>query len=84
MNALLVVFAKVPEKHLEITIAADARRQYIDGDEFSGVASKLSDLSSTLRLSYKRLESNKVANKQKKAPRQATLFPFINVRGGSK
>ena len=29
MNALLVVFAKVPEKHLEITIAADARRQYI-------------------------------------------------------
>ena len=78
MNALLVVFAKVPEKHLEITIAADARRQYIDGDEFSGVASKFSDLSSTLRLSYKRLESNIVANKQKKAPRQATLFPFIN------
>ena len=29
MNALLVVFAKVPEKHLGITIAADARRQYI-------------------------------------------------------
>jgi hypothetical protein len=29
MNALLVVFAKVPEKHLEFTIAADARRQYI-------------------------------------------------------
>jgi len=84
MNALLVVFAKVPEKHLEITIAADARRQYIDGDEFSGVASKFSDLSSTLRLSYKRLESNRVANKQKKAPRQGTLFPFINVRGGSK
>ena len=84
MNALLVVFAKVPEKHLEITIAADARRQYIDGDEFSGVASKFSDLSSTLRLSYKRLESNIVANKQKKAPRQGTLFPFINVRGGSK
>ena len=84
MNALLVVFAKVPEKHLEITIAADARRQYIDGDEFSGVASKFSDLSSTLRLSHKRLESNRVANKQKKAPRQGTLFPFINVRGGSK
>jgi nitrate/nitrite-specific signal transduction histidine kinase len=84
MNALLVVFAKVPEKHLEITIAADARRQYIDGDEFSGVASKFSDLSSTLRLSYKRLESNRVANKQKKAPHQGTLFPFINVRGGSK
>ena len=54
-----------------------------DGDEFSGVASKFSDLSSTLRLSYKRLESNRVANKQKKkAPRQATMFPFIN--GGSK
>ena len=53
MNALLVVFAKVPEKHLEITIAADARRQYIDGDEFSGVASKFSDLSSTLCLSTK-------------------------------
>ena len=84
MNALLVVFAKVPEKHLEITIAADARRQYIDGDEFSGVASKFSDLSSTLRLSYKRLESNRVANKQKKAPRQGTLFPVINVGGGSK
>ena len=134
MNALLVVFAKVPEKHLEITIAADARRQYIpsfaqrrstlskatsknlskmmnkkvhskkcvdddvemveeeevvtietindlcaqlhqmsakvqkfkcDGDEFSGVASKFSDLSSTLRLSYKRLESNRVANKRR-------------------
>ena len=48
------------------------------------VASKFSDLSSTLRLSYKRLESNRVANKQKKAPRQGTLFPFINVRGGSK
>ena len=65
MNALLVVFAKVLEKHLEITIAADARRQYIDGDEFSGVASKFSDLSSTLRLSYKRLESNRVANKRR-------------------
>ena len=104
MNALLVVFAKVPEKHLEITIAADARRQYIPSfaqrrSTLSKATSKnlskmmnkkvhskkcVTDLSSTLRLSYKRLESNRVANKQKKAPRQGTLFPFINVRGGSK
>jgi hypothetical protein len=83
MNALLVVFAKVPEKHLEITIAADARRQYIPS--FAQRRSTLSKATSkNLRLSYKRLESNRVANKQKKAPRQGTLFPFINVRGGSK
>ena len=64
--------------------SAKVQKFKCDGDEFSGVASKFSDLSSTLRLSYKRLESNRVANKQKKAPRQGTLFPFINVRGGSK
>jgi hypothetical protein len=74
MNTLLV--AKVPEKPLLLQMQEDSTFR------LSGVASKLSDLSSTLRLSYKRLESNKVANKQKKAPRQATLFPFIN--GGSK
>jgi len=65
-------------------MSAKVQKFKCDGDEFSGVASKFSDLSSTLRLSYKRLESNRVANKQKKAPRQGTLFPFINVRGGSK
>jgi hypothetical protein len=60
-------------------MSAKVQKFKCDGDEFSvsGVASKFSDLSSTLRLSYKRLESNRVANKQKKAPRQATLFPFI-------
>ena len=62
-------------------MSAKVQKFKCDGDEFSGVASKFSDLSSTLRLSYKRLESNRVANKQKKAPRQATLFPFINGRG---
>jgi hypothetical protein len=65
-------------------MSAKVQKFKCDGDEFSGVASKFSDLSSTLRLSHKRLESNRVANKQKKAPRQGTLFPFINVRGGSK
>jgi hypothetical protein len=78
MNTLLVVVAKVPEKPLSLQMQEDSTFR------LSGVASKFSDVSSTLRLSYKRLESNKVANKQKKAPRQATLFPFVFINGGSK
>jgi hypothetical protein len=78
MNTLLVVVAKVPEKPLLLQMQEDSTFR------LSGVASKFSDVSSTLRLSYKRLESNKVANKQKKAPRQATLFPFVFINGGSK
>ena len=90
MNALLVVFAKVPEKHLEITIAADARRQYIPSfaqrrSTLSKATSKnLSKMMNKKVHSKKCVTYNRVANKQKKAPRQGTLFPVINVRGGSK
>ena len=64
-----------------IQIAVKVKNFKCDGDEFDGVAGKITDLSSSLRLSHKRMLNNKIARKQQKEPRQQGLLPFFRARG---
>ena len=64
-----------------IQIAVKVKNFKCDGDEFDGVAGKITDLSSSLRLSHKRMLNNKIARKQQKEPRQQGLLPFLRARG---
>jgi hypothetical protein len=73
MNALLVVFAKVPEKHLEITIAADARRQYIPS-----FAQRRSTLSKATSKNLSKMMNKKVHSK--KCVTYALKKPLISCR----
>ena len=73
MNALLVVFAKVPEKHLEITIAADARRQYIPS-----FAQRRSTLSKATSKNLSKMMNKKVHSK--KCVTYALKKPLISSR----
>jgi hypothetical protein len=56
-----------------------------DGDEFDAAAAKFADLSSILRLSYNRIHHGTKQNcnrKQRKAPRQGSLLPFLGKHVG--
>ena len=58
-------------------IAGKLKKLKCEDGEFEGVASQVTDATSSLRLAHSRHERNRVAKKQSKAPRQtrlATLF----------
>ena len=46
--------------------------------EYDGVSSHITDGVSLLRLAHSRHERNRVAKKQSKAPRQASVVPFFS------
>ena len=48
--------------------------------EYDGVSSHITDGVSLLRLAHSRHERNRVAKKQSKAPRQASVVPFFSRR----
>eukprot|EP00986_Skeletonema_menzelii_P000790 scaffold229_cov157-Skeletonema_menzelii.AAC.1 len=53
--------------------------------EYDGVSSHITDGVSLLRLAHSRHERNRVAKKQSKAPRQASVvLPFFSPRTSSK
>ena len=58
-------------------ISGELKRLKCDNNEFGGIASKVADASSSLRLAHNRFERNRVTKKQLKAPRQARLTPFF-------
>ena len=60
-----------------VEIAGKLKKLKCEDGEFEGVASQVTDATSSLRLAHSRHERNRVAKKQSKAPRQtrlATLF----------
>ena len=57
-------------------IVGKLKKLKCDG-EFDGVASHVTDGISLLRLAHSRHERSRVAQKQSKAPRQASLVPFF-------
>ena len=67
----------IDELAAEMTgIVGKLKKLDCDG-EYDGVSSRVTDAISLLRLAHSRHERNRVAKKQSKAPRQASLDPFF-------